>query len=201
VHTVIPLDLAAVYFVGPHLPRDGALAGVRRALVWPLVKLSVAQEWGMYAPNAPRSHAYTRAWAIDADGTERALEENAIEADGWTTTWGLARTRFDIWRHHVGHIKTGEPSAARKWYAVALCIREARRGELPRRIRLESARRRANPPAAVAEGKPPLQKLQVKTVLDLSCRGPQPMRYVAIDRRVNSPSDARPGVVPPERPR
>jgi hypothetical protein len=185
VHTVIPLVIATVCFVGPHLPREGTWAGVRKVLVWPLVKLSVAQEWGMYAPNAPRSHAYTRAWAVGADGSERALEENEIEAAGWTTTWGFQRTRFDIWRHHVGHINVDEPTAARKWYAVALCIREARRGEVPRRIRLESVRRKLASPADVAAGKPPLGKAKVTTVLELSCRGPQPTRYVQLDRRAN----------------
>lgn len=170
-HALVPTALALA-IVLPTLPgeRFGPAPGlVARALLW----VSVKQVWGMYAPDPQRSQTYMELVAEYPDGREQGLEENAELAHGWGTIWGWQKTRMSIWRHYANYHPDGR-NDNRTWYLRMVCVREARRGEVPKLVRMFQVRRRFGSPRAVAHRGPSLTEPERKLITVAYC-GAQPV--------------------------
>jgi hypothetical protein len=133
-------------------------------------RISVSEMWGMYAPGPQRAHSYMLLTAIEPDGTERALEENEVETEGWGTTWVWEKNRIHILHHAVGYFRANKPSRNRTWFLRGICVREYRAGYEPIRIRMDRIRRRFTKPSAVRKGKPVLTKPERLDVATMGCR-------------------------------
>jgi len=181
VNVVLPLAIAAVLAIAA-LPsgRLGPLADAERCgdgkvsckdwIVQQLRSISVSASWGMYAPAPQRSQAYMLLTAIDADGSERALEENDVAAAGWGTAWMWTKDRNDILRHAVGYFRASKPNRNRVWFLRSVCVREDRAGHAPVQIRMEQVRRRFNAPEKVRAGAPVLGAPSVRSIQVMGCR-------------------------------
>ena len=152
-HLVWALVLGAAVVL-PNLPteRFGKLPGMLAGWLRPV---SFVQSWRMYAPDPQRSQTYMNLTASYPGGREVELEETIQEKNGWTVTWAGAKTRVDIWRHYA-NFHGSKRNDNRTWYLRAVCVREARKGEVPTKITMTQVRRRFTPPERVAEGKPDL---------------------------------------------
>ncbi len=189
----VPLALASVVLVMA-LPNRylGALADERRCgdgerscksiLSATLRRVSFSQRWGMYAPDPARSHSYMMLTAVDADGSERDLEENEVARDGWGTAWAWEKTRLDILRHAVTYFRSGKPNRNRAWFLRGICVREYRAGRRPQLIRMDRVRRKFNAPARVRAGKPVLARPRTKTVEIMGCSATTVQEMIAQDR-------------------
>ncbi len=116
-----------------------------------LLKLSIKPKWAMYAPNPERVASYLYVRAEYADGRTAELYESQRAAQSWSTHWFWTKTREDIWRKYAAY-HPKRRSEHRLWYLRAVCVREARTGEVPRVIRARVVSRRLVAPTKVATG-------------------------------------------------
>jgi hypothetical protein len=144
-------------------------------------KISIKQGWQMYAPNPQRAHIYMNLTAIYPDGTERELEETLQEHSAWGTHWLWDKTRVDIWRQYA-NFNPRKRNRNRIWYLRGVCVREARRGDIPQRIVMYAVRRRFTPPEQVRAGKPGLGKPRRELVTVQYCKTPQLLEMIEQDR-------------------
>lgn|GEM_PF-1435685 len=191
VHVVWALGLGSIVLL-PNLPRErfGELPGVVAGRLRPI---SFVQSWRMYAPDPQRSQTYMNLVAHYPGGREVELEETIQEKNGWTVTWAGNKTRVDIWRHYANFHGTGR-NDNRTWYLRAVCVREARKGEVPTRISMTQVRRRFATPERVGEGKPDLgRRRRLKNVNHwMPCKTKIVMKMIEADRerRGESPRGA-----------
>lgn len=166
------------------IPR-GELEGGRLArhdrLVELMRPLSLSQSWGMYAPDAARSHRYLILEAHDADGRVRALEESEALDQGWGTVRGWARSRRDIWRVEITR-SMATANRNRTWYLRGVCLREARRGHEVEHLQLRLASRSLRSPEQVRAGRGVLGPLRVEPAGRASCRVGIIRKMIARDR-------------------
>ncbi|MCA9655595.1 MAG: hypothetical protein H6712_00875 [Myxococcales bacterium] len=164
--------LLGLVIVLPNLPSDwlpGALGEGVSAIANATRQVSVVQSWKMYAPNPQRAQTYMNLTAHYADGSTGDLEETLQERGGWSTHFAWDKTRIDIWRHYANfHPKRS--SEHRKWYLRAVCVREARRGNMPDKIVMEQVTRRFAPPDQVAQGHPGLGRPRRRLVTVQYCK-------------------------------
>ena len=144
-------------------------------------KISVRQTWRMYAPNAQRAHMYMNLRAVYDDGTERELEETEQEQAGWGTHWLWNKTRVDIWRQYA-NFHPRKRNENRTWYLRGVCVREARRGEIPHRIVMQQVRRRLTPPEKVLAGAPGLGRPHRQLVTVQYCKTQRVLEMIEQDR-------------------
>jgi hypothetical protein len=172
--------LAVVAFVvlpnipSKHLPLAGELAKVAK-------KVSFKQGWQMYAPNPQRSQTYMNLTAVYDDGSERRLEETVQENAGWGTHFVWNKKRVDIWRQYA-NFNTNRRNNNRVWYLKGVCVRESRRGPVPRRIVMNAVRRRFMPPGKVAKGRPGLGRAKSTFVTVQYCQHPVILEMIEADR-------------------
>jgi hypothetical protein len=181
-HALVPTVLV-VGIVAPALPRAhfGALPGKVAAA---LLEISVKQTWGMYAPDPQRSHHYMELTAEFADGTQASLEENLDLEHGWGTTWAWRKTRVDIWKFYA-NFHPDKRNDNRTWYLRHVCVREARKGEAPRKISMHLVKRKFTPPAKVARGAPGLGEPERRFVTVAFCHTSPAKDMIAADRERN----------------
>jgi len=147
-----------------HLPIAGEMSKLAK-------KVSFKQGWQMYAPNPQRAHMYMNLTASYDDGSERRLEETVQEKQGWGTHFMWNKTRVDIWRQYA-NFNAKHRNNNRVWYLKGVCVREARRGPIPKRITMHMVRRRFTRPGKVAAGAPPLGKPKRTFVTVQYCQHP-----------------------------
>lgn len=181
-HALVPTALV-VAIVAPALPREhfGAFPGLVARV---LLEISVKQTWGMYAPDPQRSHHYMELQAEYADGTIVPLEENDDVENGWGTTWAWRKTRVDIWKFYA-NFHPDKRNDNRTWYLRQVCVREARKGELPRKISMHLVKRRFIAPGKVARGAPGLGEPERRFVTVAFCHTSPTKEMVAADRELN----------------
>lgn len=199
VHTLVPLALTvcvlAPLFGGP--VGSAIAAGERR--------ISVIQNWSMYAPDPQRSHTYIHVSAELADGTTVPLDEAIQAEEAWTTMWAWQKRRSDMWRYYVVQ-KPGGGNPNRLWYLRGLCVREERaRGVAPVRIVAERVHRKFTPPDRVLAGAPGLGEPTRGFVQAIRCNDWPERAMIAFDRtRRGLPADdprPKPRPRPPRAPR
>lgn len=154
----------------------------REWMVEKLRLVSVSQSWGMYAPAPQRTQAYMLLTAVELDGSERALAENEIARDGWGTGWAWNKSRMDILRHAVGYFRSSKPNRNRVWFLRGICVREAREGAAPARIRMDQVKRRFTAPDRVRAGSPVLGAEEIKEVQVVGCEARIVQDMIAEDR-------------------
>ena len=178
-HVVWALSLG-VLIVGPNLPTS-VFGPLPSRLTGTLRPLSFAQSWRMYAPNPQRSQTYMNLVAHYPGGRTVDLEETLQERDGWGATWAGDKSRVDMWRHYANfHPKRANDH--RRWYLRAVCIREARKGEVPTKIIMEQVRRRFTPPKKVRKGKPALGRKKRRTISMMPCKTRAMTKLIEADR-------------------
>lgn len=155
--------------------------GVSNVLADLLRPLSIKQTWRMYAPDPQRAQVYMNLLARYPDGTERELEETEQEGAGWGTHWAWQKTRVDIWRHYALAHPKGR-NEHRTWYLKGVCVREARRGEIPEKIVMHQVRRRFAPPEKVREGARGLGRPRRDLVTVQYCKTKQVLTMIEEDR-------------------
>jgi hypothetical protein len=179
-HALAVLAIATAVVL-PSIPTTviGPISGwVARPLAW----VSLKQVWQMYAPDPQRAQSYIELTSVERDGTLRELEETVDARNGWGTTWAWRKTRVDIWRHYAGYHPDGR-NENRTWYLRAVCVREARRGVVPEKIRMGTVKRRFTPPEKVRAGAPGLGAEQRReTVTVQYCSDPVVREMIAHDR-------------------
>lgn len=191
VHLVWALALGCIVLL-PNLPseRFGELPGTVAGWLRPV---SFVQSWRMYAPDPQRSQTYMNLTAHYPGGREVELEETIQEKDGWTVTWAGQKTRVDIWRHYANFHGSGR-NDNRTWYLRAVCVREARKGEVPTKITMTQVRRRFATPDKVAAGESDLgRRRRLKNVHHwMPCKTKIVMEMIEADaeRRGESPQGA-----------
>jgi hypothetical protein len=170
----------SLVIVGPFLP-ERVFGSTASTIAGWLRQVSVVQSWRMYAPDPQRAQIYMDLTAVDDDGTERPLVETDIERAGWGTQWAWDKTRMDIWRHYA-NFRPKQNNAHRTWYLRAVCVREARRGTIPKKIVMHHVRRRFSPPDAVVQGAPALSA-PVRTFVTVAyCRSQNVKAMIEADR-------------------
>lgn len=173
----------------PNLPKSvfGEAPGTVASWLRPV---SFVQSWRMYAPAPQRSQTYMNITAHYRGGREELLEETLQEQAGWGVTWAPAKTRVDIWRHYA-NFRPKQASEYRKWYLRAVCIREARKGEVPTKLVMEHVRRRFTPPHKVAAGRPDLGRVKRRVIDWMPCKGQRLRKMIEADRqrRGQNPDD------------
>ncbi|MBL4684956.1 MAG: hypothetical protein JKY37_10230 [Nannocystaceae bacterium] len=180
-HVTWALALASV-IVAPNLPASGFGPLPSRLSGW-MRPLPFAQSWRMYAPNPGRSHTYMNLAAHYPDGRIVELQETLQEREGWSVTWAGNKSRVDIWRHYA-NFRPKKSSAHRTWYLRAVCIREARKGEIPTKIVMTQVRRRFTPPGRVAKGKRELgaRRGHSKAMAWMPCKTRATLALIEADR-------------------
>lgn len=181
-HALVPTALV-VGIVAPVLPTE-YLGPVPGAVAKVLLHVSIKQNWAMYAPDPQRSHTYMDLEAVYADGTKAQLEESLDLEHGWGTTWAWRKSRMDIWRFYA-NFHPARRNDNRTWYLRSVCVREARRGELPRKITMHHVKRRFTPPAKVAAGAPDLGEPVRQLVTVVYCNASPVREMIAADRALN----------------
>lgn len=187
-HALFVLALA-FFVVAPALP--GKVVGpLKGPMSQRLLEISIKQRWQMYAPNPQRAHAYMNLTAHYPDGSERILEETRQEKRGWGTQFAWSKTRVDIWRHYA-NFSPKKRNRNRTWYLKGVCVREARRGEVPQRITMYLVRRRLTSPKNVRKGARPLGPKTRQMVTVQYCKTQQVRKMIAADRerRGEPPAD------------
>lgn len=145
------------------------------------LQVSFKQGWQMYSPNPQRSQTYMNLTAIYADGSERRLEESAQENVAWNTHWMWNKTRVDIWRQYA-NFSPKKRNNNRIWYLKGVCVREARRGNVPHRIVMHQVRRRFTKPHKVAQGASALGKPKRTFVTVQYCKHPIVLDMIEADQ-------------------
>lgn len=158
-----------------HLPIAGTMAK------WAKV-VSFKQGWQMYAPNPQRAQMYMNLTAVYDDGSERRLEETVQENQAWDTHFMWDKTRVDIWRQYA-NFNVKHRNNNRVWYLKGVCVREARRGPIPKRIVMHQVRRRFLPPEKVAQGAPELGKPKRTFITVQYCQHPVVKEIIDADTR------------------
>jgi hypothetical protein len=178
-HVLLVLTIAT-FVVVPAIPNDWT-AGISSKLAAILRPLSLKQSWRMYAPDPQRAHTYMNLLARYPGGHERELEETDQERGGWDTHWAWQKTRVDIWRYYaLAHPKGRNDN--RIWYLKGVCVREARRGEIPERIVMHQVRRRFPPPEKARHGAG-LGRPRRDLVTVQYCKTPEVLEMIEQDRR------------------
>jgi hypothetical protein len=178
-HALVPVTLAAA-IVFPVLPGEG-FGPLPRLFARAQLVVGVKQTWGMYAPDPQRSQHYMELVAVYDDGREEPLEENVDLEDGWGTTWAWRKTRLDIWKFYANfHPK--KRSDHRLWYLRMVCVREARKGEIPEKITMHQVTRRFTSPGKVRKGAKGLGAPTREFVTVQYCRTPPTDAMIAEDR-------------------
>lgn len=183
VNVVIPLVLGGLMLIAA-APRDRipeAQRAQRDKLSVAMKTLSLSQNWGMYAPDAARSHFYLEFEAHDADGGVRLLDDGRLAQEDWGTVWAWKRTRKDIWEHAIGR-HFDKPSRNRIWYLRGLCLREARRGYDLQQLEVRRVFRRIRSPERVREGAAALGPVSRRQRSDSSCNVRIIREMIAADR-------------------
>lgn len=158
-----------------HLPFAGTMAQWAK-------KVSFKQGWQMYAPNPQRAQMYMNLTAVYDDGSERRLEETVQENQAWDTHFMWDKTRVDIWRQYA-NFNAKHRNNNRVWYLKGVCVRESRRGPIPKRIVMHQVRRRFTPPAKVAKGAPALGKPKRTFITVQYCQHPVVKEIIEADTR------------------
>jgi hypothetical protein len=166
--------------LGPFLPKSVFGDASTKLSGW-LRQISVVQNWRMYAPDPQRAQIYMDLTAVYEDGSERELLETRIERHGWSTQYAWTKTRMDIWRHYA-NFRPRQANDHRKWYLRGVCVREARRGPIPKKIVMHQVRRRFTPPEQVAAGAPPLSRPRRRFVTVAYCRASEVKAMIEADR-------------------
>lgn len=165
--------------VAPNLPTDWVGEWTSKLAGWTR-PVSFVQSWRMYAPNPQRAQSYMNLTAHFDDGSQADLEETLQERDGWGTHFAWDKTRVDIWRHYANfHPKRANEH--RKWYLRAVCIREARRGNMPDKIVMEQVTRRFAPPQKVKPGQGALGRPRRRLVTVQYCKVKRVREMLAAD--------------------
>ncbi len=173
--------LAVVSFVvlpnipAEHLPIAGKMAAWAKTV-------SFKQGWQMYAPNPARAQVYMNLTAVYDDGSERRLEETVQENQAWDTHFMWDKTRVDIWRQYA-NFNAKHRNNNRVWYLKGVCVRESRRGPIPKRIVMHQVRRRLMPPEKVAQGAPELGKPKRTFITVQYCQHPVVKEIIEADTR------------------
>lgn len=181
-HALVPTALV-VAIVAPALPSKefgpipGAVAGA-------LLNVSIKQTWGMYAPDPQRSHHYMELQAEYDDGTVVGLVENEDLEHGWGTTWAWRKTRLDIWKFYA-NFHPDKRNDNRTWYLRAVCVREARKGKVPRKISMHLVKRKFTAPGKVARGAPGLGEPERRFVTVAFCHTSPVKEMIAADQALN----------------
>lgn len=173
------LALAAL-IVLPALPASVGGTPSETLAGW-LTRVSFQQHWQMYAPNPRRALAYMNLTAISADGREVELEETHFERGGWDARPVWVRTRVESWQQAaVAHPETRHRN--RTWYMRGVCVRLARRGEVPDRIVMDRVLRGFATPDALRHGSASLGPPLRSRVTVVSCRTPEVREMIRQDR-------------------
>ncbi len=143
-------------------------------------QVSFKQGWQMYAPNPTRAQMYMNLTAVYDDGSERRLEETLQENQAWGTHFMWDKTRVDIWRQYA-NFNVKHRNNNRVWYLKGVCVREARKGPVPKRIVMHMVRRRFTPPDKVAKGRPGLGKPKRTFVTVQYCQHPVVKKIIEAD--------------------
>ncbi len=181
-HALVPTALL-VGIVAPVLP-TAHFGPVPGAVARALLLVSIKQSWAMYAPDPQRAHTYMELEALYPDGSTAPLEESVDVERGWGTTWAWRKTRMDIWRFYA-NFHPARRNDNRTWYLRLVCVREARRGEPPRKITMHQVKRRFTPPAKVAAGAPGLRDPVRQLVTVAYCNASPAREMIEADRRLN----------------
>lgn len=179
-HAAFVVAIAA-FIVVPALPHDWTNPVAKTLAQWQLL-VSVKQSWRMYAPNPQRAQMYMNLDAVYEDGSTRELEESVQERGGWDTHWLWDKTRVDIWRQYA-NFGPKRRNDNRSWYLKGVCVREARRGEIPHRIVMYQVRRRFTPPEQVWRGRPALGRPRRQLVTVAYCKTKEVLEMIGQDRR------------------
>ena len=145
------------------------------------LKISIKQSWAMYAPNPQRAQLEMQLHADYPDGSERQLVESELEKRAWGTHWVWDKTRVDIWRQYA-NFHPDKRNKNRIWYLKGVCVREARRGEIPTKIVMYQVRRRFAPPGKVAKGAQGLGRPRRKLITVQYCKKPDVLEMIEADR-------------------
>ncbi len=184
-HAAFVLTLVG-FIVIPNIPsEDFPLSGTMAR--W-AKQVSFKQGWQMYAPNPTRAQMYMNLTAVYDDGSERRLEETEQENQAWGTHFMWDKTRVDIWRQYA-NFNVKHRNNNRVWYLKGVCVREARKGPIPKRIIMHMVRRRFTPPQKVAQGRPGLGKPKRTFVTVQYCQ--HPVVKQIIDADALRPKDAQ----------
>ncbi|MBV1861049.1 MAG: hypothetical protein KUG77_21710 [Nannocystaceae bacterium] len=166
------------FVVLPNIPsEDFPLAGTMAK--W-AKKVSFKQGWRMYAPNPTRAQMYMNLTAVYDDGSERRLEETDQENQAWGTHFMWNKTRVDIWRQYA-NFNAKRRNNNRVWYLKGVCVREARRGPIPKRIVMHMVRRRFTAPPKVAKGRSGLGRPKRTFVTVQYCQHPVVKQIIEAD--------------------
>lgn len=178
--TVLWVGVIATFIVVPALP--GSIAGPLPQTIGSLARtVSFQQRWGMYAPNPQRAQVYMDLTAVYADGRKEELEETIDTREGWGTHWFWDKNRVDIWRFYANY-HPDKRNDNRTWYLRGVCVREARRGEIPDKIVMYHVRRRFAPPDKVRQGALGLGRPVRKLVTVQYCKTKQVLEMIERDR-------------------
>ncbi len=178
-HAAFVLAIVAAIVVPPLPERIRGPLGTKLSALE--LEVSFKQGWQMYAPNPQRAQLEMNLTAYYADGSERRLEETLAEKHAWGTHWFWNKTRVDIWRQYA-NFRPDARNDNRTWYLKGVCVREARRGDIPQRIVMEHVRRRFTPPEHVAKGAPGLGAPTRKLVTVQYCKNPDVLEMIEQDR-------------------
>lgn len=178
-HAAVVLTVVA-FVVLPNIPSEKLPLGGDMAKL--AKKVSFKQGWQMYAPNPQRAQMYMNLTAVYDDGSERRLEETEQENRGWGTNFMWDKTRVDIWRQYA-NFNAKHRNNNRVWYLKGVCVRESRRGPIPKRVLMHMVRRRFTPPDQVAAGAPPLGRPRRTFITLQYCKHPVIKEIIEADRR------------------
>jgi len=166
------------FVVIPNIPsKHFALSGTMAK--W-AKQVSFKQGWQMYAPNPTRAQMYMNLTAVYDDGSERRLEETDQENQAWDTHFMWDKTRVDIWRQYA-NFNVKHRNNNRVWYLKGVCVREARKGPIPKRIVMHMVRRRFTAPQKVAQGRPGLGRPKRSFVTVQYCQHPVVKQIIEAD--------------------
>ena len=174
----------SLVIVGPFLP-EAVFGKTSHEISGWLREVSVVQSWRMYAPDPQRAHIYMQLTAVYDDGTERELVETEDERNGWGTHWAWNKTRMAIWRHYA-NFKPKQANEHRKWYLRGVCVREARNGEVPKKIMMHQVRRAFMSPDKVRAGAPGLSRPNRRFITLEYCRSAKVKEMIEADRQLRA---------------
>lgn len=167
------------FVVLPNLPSEQVPLGATLSK-WAM-KVSFKQGWQMYSPNPQRAQIYMNLTALYDDGSKRHLEESIEENAGWHTHWMWNKTRVDIWRQYA-NFGAKRRNDNRTWYLKGVCVREARRGPIPDKIKMFHVRRRFVAPEKVAAGAPALGQPKRSFITVAYCKQEVVREMIEADR-------------------
>lgn len=189
---VVPVLLAAVLILPAF--KESQLSGrtleLRKVVASWMKPMSLSQQWGMYAPDPARSMGFMRLEAL-RDGVKGQpaqalpLAESEMTKHAWGTKWGWQKTRMDIWRYRLATTKPKRPMRERGWYMRGACVREARRGQMTRYMRMHQESRRFTPPEKVRAGAPEYGPESITPSDRGWCASPLVREMVELDQKNN----------------